>query len=341
MPGVAEYGIFVLSSPAISVAMSVYNCEAYLVLAIDSILQQSFTDFEFLILNDGSTDGSRAIIDHYAALDSRIRPIHRENKGLIISLNQLVTEAKAPLIARMDGDDIARPERFAKQMEFLAANPDYGVLGTWTADIDEKGDPFIVSGADHPTTYEGFLSAIPVRSALCHPSIIMRRDLVLAAGGYHAAFKHCEDYDLWLRLAHMTKICSLPERLIKYRHSDGQVSNKHIVAQQYGTVVSRLAYHARAAGRDDPTEHLAELPPLESLDALFNMPGAAREARAMLVAGLLYSPVAMTSDGFGLLLDHVRDGGSKKGLWRTVIRLLVRMGEPRRAWMLLNTLLTN
>jgi GT2 family glycosyltransferase len=329
-----------LNSPAISVAMSVYNCEAYLGLAIESILSQTFTDFEFLILNDGSTDRSREIIDHYAAQDPRIRPIHRENKGLIISLNQLVEEARAPLIARMDGDDVAVPERFARQTAFLSAHPEYGVLGTWTADIDEEGKPFVVAGFDHPTSNDAFLDAVVKRSPLCHPSVIMRRDLVLAAGGYHAAFKHCEDYDLWLRLAHKTQICSIPERLIKYRHSAGQVSNRHIVVQQYGTVVSRLAYQARAAGKADPTEHLQDLPPLEELDVVFSKPGASKAARAELIAGLLYSPVAMTGSGFDLLLDHVREGGSRKGLWRTVIRIWIRMKDPRRAWALFQSLVT-
>jgi GT2 family glycosyltransferase len=328
-----------MSQPAISVAMSVYNCSAYLGQAIESILAQTFTDFEFLILNDGSTDDSAAVIDAYAAKDSRIRPIHRENKGLIVSLNQLVAEAKAPLVARMDGDDIAMPERFARQIAFLSANPGYGVLGTWTADIDEDGNPFRVAGPDHPTTNDEFQAIISTRSALCHPSVMMRRELVLAVGGYHAAFKHCEDYDLWLRLAHLTKIRSLPERLVKYRHSDGQVSSRHIVTQQYGTVVSRLAYEARVAGKPDPTENLADLPPLEELDALFSLPGASRAARARLVAGLLYSPVAMKGSGFDLLLDHVREGGSRKGLWRTVARIAVRMQEPQRALTLARALL--
>ncbi len=321
--------------------MSVYNCEAYLGLAIDSILSQTFRDFEFLILNDGSTDRSREIIDQFAANDPRIRAIHRENKGLIISLNQLVEEARAPLIARMDGDDIAVPERFERQMAFLSTHPEFGVLGTWTADIDEDGKPFAVAGFDHPTTNEAFLQAVVKRSPLCHPSVIMRRDIVLEAGGYHAAFKHCEDYDLWLRLAHKTQICSIPERLIKYRHSAGQVSNRHIVVQQYGTVVSRLAYRARAAGKVDPTEHLQDLPPLDELDVLFSKPGAATEARAELVSGLLYSAVAMTGQGFDLLLDHIRAGGSRSGLWRTVIRIWIRMGEPRRAWTLFQTLVTS
>ena len=153
----AEYRV---SEPAISVAMSVYNGAPYLGIAIESILAQSFADFEFLILNDGSTDDSAAIIDRYAAQDSRIRGIHRENKGLIVSLNQLLDEARAPIIARMDGDDIALPERFAKQHAFLTDNPDHGVVSSWTTDIDRDGTPFPLGGDDQPTSHEAFLAAI-------------------------------------------------------------------------------------------------------------------------------------------------------------------------------------
>lgn len=115
--------------------MSVYNGERFLADAIRSILAQSFGDFEFLILDDGSTDSSRSIIAGFAASDSRIRPIIRENRGLIASLNQLLEEARAPLIARMDADDISHPERFSRQISFLAGHPDHGVLGTWNQDM--------------------------------------------------------------------------------------------------------------------------------------------------------------------------------------------------------------
>jgi GT2 family glycosyltransferase len=323
-----------MSSPAISVAMSVYNCERFLAPAIESILSQSFTDFEFLILNDGSRDRSAEIINGYAAQDQRIRPIHRENKGLIVSLNQLLAEARAPLIARMDGDDISKPERFAQQIAFMTAHPDHGVLGTWTEDMDEDGEPYHMTGSDHPVTNEEFQSVVGERSPLCHPSVMMRRDLALEVGGYHAAFRHCEDYDLWLRLASRTKICSIPERLLRYRHSDGQVSTKHIVEQQYGVAVSRLAWQAREAGRADPTEHLDHLPPFEGLDALFGMEGLSARAREMVAEALLYSPVALKGSGFGIIVDHVHDSTKTQsrisGLPRTILRLM-RLGEPVRA----------
>ena len=111
-----------MTIPRISVVMSVYNNAPYLAHAIESILTQTLTDFEFLIVNDGSTDGSGDIIDRLAAEDARIKPMHQANAGLIVSLNRMIKEARAPLIARMDGDDVALPERFERQVAFLDAN---------------------------------------------------------------------------------------------------------------------------------------------------------------------------------------------------------------------------
>lgn len=323
--------------PAISVALSVYNGERFLGAAIESVLAQSFADFEFLILDDGCTDGSQAIIAHYAARDPRIRPILRENRGLIVSLNQLLDEARAPLVARMDADDICRPERFARQVAFLEANPDHGVIGSWSEDIDENGELCSAPGTDHPVTHDDVLAVLEQRSPLCHPSVMARRKVLLEVGGYHSAYRHCEDYDLWLRLADRTRLANLPERLLLYRRTDGQISNRFSIEQHIGAAVSVLAYRERSAGRIDPTQHLAALPPIAELDALFGRPGVAREVRATVARGLLYSRPAMTGGGFALLLDHIADGGRGPDLWRTVPRLL-RFGVPHRAFRLAATL---
>ena len=328
-----------MTTPRISVAMSVYNGERFLAEAIESILTQSFGDFEFLILDDGSRDGSRQIIEGYAAQDSRIRPIIRENRGLIASLNQLIAEAHAPLIARMDADDICMPQRFERQIAFLDAHPDYGVVGAWTEDIDEFGNHYQAIGPQHPTDHAGFLRAIERwEPLLCHPVVTLRRDVVRQVGGYHAAFRHCEDMDLWLRLASVTKLCSLPEPLIRYRHYDEQVSARHATEQQIGAAVSMLAYHQRQAGQPDPTVSLERLPPVDTFDALFGFEGVSRSVRAHVARAVLYSSEGLRGDGFELMLRSIKEGGDHTGMWRTVARL-IRLREPARAARLAATLL--
>lgn len=327
-----------MPTPAISVAMSVYNGERFLALAIESVLAQDFRDFEFLIVDDGSSDTSPQIIRDHAARDPRIRPILRENRGLIASLNEMIEAARAPVIARMDADDICRPHRFSRQLAFLAEHPDYGVIGSWSEDIGEMGEPLLRSGADHPVTHEDLLVAIEQGEQLiCHPAAMYRRDVVRSVGCYHAAFRHCEDFDLWLRLASVTRMGNIPERLLRYRRYAGQVSSRHATEQQIGAAVAQIAWRERQAGRPDPTERLDRLPPVEGLDALFGRTGISRDVREQVALGLRYSPNAMRDEGFELLVNHVRDGGRRDGMWRTVVRL-VRFGEPLRALRLATTL---
>jgi GT2 family glycosyltransferase len=319
-----------MPAPAISVAMSVYNNAPYLRAAIDSVLAQSFGDFEFLIVNDGSTDGSAEIIDHYAAADPRVRAIHQENRGLIFSLNRLIDEARAPLIARMDGDDICHPERFEKQAAFLAAHPDHGVIGAWATSIDEEGENCDDGGLDQPTTFEGLLAALKDKPTICHSSAMLRTDVLRAVGGYRALYRHCEDYDLWLRLSEVTKLCSLPERLILYRYSDTQVSTRYILAQAVGHAVAWEAHLERLAGRPDPTAGLAELPPVDQLDRLFGRAGVGRAVCESVAPRIVYSPLALKGEGYELILAHLRGGGDREGMWRTAARL-ARFGMPVRA----------
>lgn len=318
-----------MTEPRITVAMSVFNNAPYLTHAIESICAQTFGDFEFLIVDDGSTDDSMAIIARFAASDSRIRPIPQTNAGLIASLNRIIGEARAPLIARMDGDDIALPERFARQIAFLDANPEIGVLGTGCICID-------VDGLPHPRRFENVVSTEEILKdlkngpPLCHPSVMMRRDALRAVGGYHRAYRHCEDYDLWLRLSEAVPMANLPDRLLLYRQSDTQVSYRHAYTQKIGAAVAWQSHIERLAGRSDPTADLAELPPMAALDTLFGRKGVYAEVREKVALGILYTTDALRDEGFELLLEHIRSGGARNGLWRTVARLLT-LREPVRA----------
>ena len=331
-----------MTSPRITVALSVYNNARYLAQALDSILAQTFADFELVIVDDGSTDGSAAIIDRYAATDPRIRVIRQANQGLVASLNHIIAVARGPYIARMDGDDVALPERFARQVGFLDANPDHGVIGTQIWTIDTRGHHRSAQPVDHPLSADVIAAALTTASPLCHPSVMMRRDVLEAAGGYRPAYRHCEDYDLWLRLAERTRIANLPDRLHLYRYSPSQVSHRHVLAQRYGVAVARLARAARAEGRRDPSDDWTVLPPIETLDTVFGRPDVARDVRAEVVRGLLYAPDVMAGEGLTWIaahLDDVRRAGGEpvSGLWRAVARLArhhQRLGAIRLAGLL-------
>ena len=327
-----------MTTPRISVAMSVYNNAPYLGAAIESVLAQTLTDFEFLIVDDGSTDGSGDILDAFAARDSRITVLHQPNAGLIASLNRMIAMARAPLIARMDGDDIALPERFARQLAFLDARPDVGVLGTGCTCIDEQGRPSSYK-FDNVTTPAEVLADLKNGPPLCHPSVVMRVDAVRAVGGYHRAYLHCEDYDLWLRLSEHVAMANLPDRLLLYRQSASQVSNRHAYVQKIGAAVAWEAHVERMAGRPDPTEALDELPPMRDLDALFGREGVFEAVREKVVLGSVYTASTLRGAGFDLMLAHIREGGATAGLWRTVARLLT-LGEPKRAARLATALAT-
>eukprot|EP01041_Mallomonas_annulata_P038775 gene38775-62336_t len=154
---------------AISVIMSVYNGAPHIHASVQSILQQSFTNFELLVLNDGSTDSSSHILNGLAASDPRIRLIERENRGLVVSLNELIAAAKSPLLARMDSDDIAMPDRLGLQFDYLAANPGIGIIGTNTHDLDENG--FLQKAVErYPLAPQDARLSLRNGPPVCHPS---------------------------------------------------------------------------------------------------------------------------------------------------------------------------
>lgn len=317
-----------MSAPAISVLTSVYNAEPFLSEAIDSVLAQDFTDFEFLILDDGSTDASRAIAESFAARDPRVRVIARDNRGLIVSLNQLFAEARAPLAARFDADDICMPGRLGKQAAFLAANPDHGLVGSRITYIDENGVP-TGGDIDHPLYHDAILANLENGALLCHSAVMVRRAPVLAAGGYRAAYRHAEDYDLWLRLSASMRMANLPDRLLRYRVYPGQVSSRHMVEQAANAAIAWLVHCERCAGRADPTEDLRELPALDKLDALLGT-GAAAYVRRRVIDRVLYSPEALAGDAWDILLGHIADAPRDSRMWRAAARL-ARAGQPVKA----------
>lgn len=210
----------------ISVLMPVYNAERYVAEAVESILAQTYRDFEFLIINDGSTDGSLAILERYAARDARIRLISRPNTGLVGALNEGLSLAQGHLIARMDADDVALPRRFELQVDFLDHHPEVVCLGGAIQMIDEKGR--YLTQIHPPQTNEDIQErALTGHTPMTHPTVMMRNECVAAVGGYRPETYPAEDLDLFLRLGERGQLASLPEAVLKYREHANSICQKN------------------------------------------------------------------------------------------------------------------
>ena len=215
-----------MKAPKVTVLMPVYNGEKYLREAIESILNQTFKDFEFLIINDGSTDSSRDIVLSYN--DSRIRLIDNEkNIGLTKSLNRGLELARGEYIARMDADDVSLPERLEKQVSYLEIHPKVGVLGTWMKCIDEYGKP---TSTQHPPTQPYLIKwSLLFGCSIAHSSVMMRRAVLERVGGYNPEIVVAQDYGLWVRVSFETQIqiANLPEELLLLRRDVPSMVTRH------------------------------------------------------------------------------------------------------------------
>ncbi len=218
----------------VTVLMPVYNCELYIKDAVDSILNQTFSDFELLIIDDASTDETVSIIKGYS--DSRIQLIVKSmNSGYTNSLNYGIKIAKGKYIARMDGDDISMPERFAKQIDFLESNLDVILCGTWFQ--------LISSGKviQLPTNHELIKLRLLRGNCIAHPSVMIRKEaLDEFTFPYDETREPAEDYDLWVRLAIKGKLHNLQEVLLEYRTHSNQVSHKRSAKQRHNDLLIKL-----------------------------------------------------------------------------------------------------
>jgi glycosyltransferase involved in cell wall biosynthesis len=207
----------------VTVLMPVFNGERYLIEAMDSIISQTYKNFEFLIIDDGSTDNSVKIINEYD--DSRIRLIHNtENIGLIETLNKGISLATGTYIARMDCDDISLPERLEKQVRYMEQHPDIGVCGTALKLIDQNVEWHFAMDHD-------FLKCkLLFTNNIAHPTVMIRKKVL--ENIKYEKYEHAEDYHLWVTLSDKTKLANLPEVLLKYRQHPNQISNKFYRKQQ-------------------------------------------------------------------------------------------------------------
>jgi glycosyltransferase involved in cell wall biosynthesis len=224
--------------------MGVYNSASTVVAAVESILGQSFADFEFLIVNDGSSDQTLLKLSELAARDQRIRLIDQENQGLTRSLIHACQMARGEFIARQDADDISHPDRLAHQMDAMQKNADVVLVGSWVEDLTPEGIQATIHShskwqLDLPDGTQRTLTGV-----LAHGSVLMRRAAFENVGGYRSCFYYAQDGDLWLRLSRQGRFLILPEVLYSRVITPGSISSRCRQEQTRFTELSRLAWFA-------------------------------------------------------------------------------------------------
>lgn len=207
--------------PEVTVLLAVHNGEKYLKQAVDSILEQTFADFEFLIVDDASSDRTPHILAGYQ--DPRLRIVRNEtNLGLTASLNRGLKEARGTYIARMDADDISLNERLEKQLRCFVEQPGIGAAAGWAQKIDEHGKS--LGRWDSPHDPEEIYYLLNFRNCLTHSTMMFKRDIVLDIGGYDERMRRAQDYELWYRLSKVTKIFQLKDVLVRWRQTGENIS---------------------------------------------------------------------------------------------------------------------
>jgi glycosyltransferase involved in cell wall biosynthesis len=203
--------------------MPAYNAAPYLDEAVTSILNQTFRDFEFIIVNDGSTDDTSVILAKYEQSDPRIKVYHQENEGTFAARNRGCRLARGKYIATMDADDVSLPRRFERQLEYFQKYPEIGILGTWVYKVDQNGS---LRGTWCPSTNAKMLQwTLFFGVCVSAPSVLMRREVIEKVDFYRRGPIGVEDIDLWLRASSVTEFGNVPEVLLKYRAWEGNTSH--------------------------------------------------------------------------------------------------------------------
>jgi glycosyltransferase involved in cell wall biosynthesis len=234
-------------TPLISVIMPVHNAEIYLKQSIESILGQSYTNFEFIIIDDGSNDSSYEIAKSYN--DKRIKVVKQDQRGVAISLNKGISISNGEIIARQDADDISMFDRFEIQIKYLKEHPEVCLLGTIAQLIDKDGN--FIKNLDFPVNNEKLQKYILEINPFIHGSLMIRKICLKQVGMYREQFLLAQSYDLWLRIAEKFEIANIPLYLYKYRVWDNAVSNeKAALFRLFSEIALECTYDRRAKGVD-------------------------------------------------------------------------------------------
>lgn len=235
--------------------MSVFNGGRYLTPAVESVLGQTYRNFEFIIVDDGSTDATATILDRYATVDKRVRVVHQANTGIAGALNRGCQAARTDYIVRMDADDIAFADRVERQVDLLERQPQVALLGGAVVRIDSDGA--ILDLLSLPTDDDEIQARLVADNAfdcyvLCHAAVAMRKKALETVGGYRPALVPAEDFDLYQRLAERYHLANLEDPVLYYRVHPGQASVGNVEAQVAAVLAGRAAARIRRAGGADP-----------------------------------------------------------------------------------------
>lgn len=236
----------------VSVLMTVFNGEAHLAEAIQSILRQTFRDLEFIIVNDGSSDSSAAIIERFAREDSRIHFENLPHVGRVEALNAGCAVSRGKYIAIHDADDVALPARLECQLRFLEDHPTAALIGAGVRKISDEGRPF--STVLFPATDGEIKERLKENGCFAHSTVVMLRRAVEEVGGYRTAFPISQDYDLWLRLSERFETANLPSVLADYRIHTDQISTVQLEPHVCQVIGAQISAARREAGLFDPME---------------------------------------------------------------------------------------
>jgi glycosyltransferase involved in cell wall biosynthesis len=209
----------------LTVIMPVYNAQKFLAEALNSILNQTYSDFILFVIDDGSTDASAEIIEYYKKLDSRIVSFSQNNKGLIKTLNQYFEAVETPYIARMDADDISLPQRFERQIAFLEKHKEIGIVGTGLKYMNETLTKTLEE-ANFPDSHAKILWKMLYTTGVPHAPVMLRKEIFSKVGGYSEHAKYIEDYDFFHRAKQLTQFANIQETLYVYRKNEQSVSHK-------------------------------------------------------------------------------------------------------------------
>jgi glycosyltransferase involved in cell wall biosynthesis len=247
------------------VVLPVRNEERFIEAAIGSILGQTFGDFELIVIDDGSSDGTSGIVSRLAATDGRIRVVRLEGNGVVEALNAGVASAKGTYVARMDADDLSLPERFSRQVAELDRRPSLGVLGTRVTYVDVDGMP--VGAWDVPVGAPLVRWSLAFGTPIAHPSVMMRRS-VLPDPPYRADYPYAEDFDLWVRLSRRTFLDNLPQPLLRRRVHGDSVSDRNTAVQDESTLRIRRLAITSVLGNEPSVPSVAAMTRPSSLNEL-------------------------------------------------------------------------